>query len=448
MKTVSVKNTYDIQLDGVPSLDVSQLKTYTQVAVLPSSIPYIKPKLSVKEGDEVKVGTPLFYNKEHPEMQFVSPGSGLVSKIHYGPKRIIEKIVVDLDGTDSQISFPKFTVSDINQTTRDDVVKTILSGGLWGLFNEFPFQRIPSPQTVPPIVYVSLDNDEPYHPDSSVYLKDNESFFEAGLLILKKLTDRVVVSKSANNTQLSSSIDSLVTHQIKGHYPANQPGVVLYHTKTSSADNASWGLYGQTVIRLGKLFLTGEYPADKMMVIAGSLADRPRHVYAREGVPVRELLQGYIPSEPTRYIAGGVFTGRQIDGGGFLGFRDNALHLIREGKAPEMLSFFRPGFDKPTFSRTYFSAIIKKAMWTMTTSLNGGGRSCISCGECPKVCPVGLYPQLLVKSIYANDIEESLNLGVLDCVECGLCTYVCPSKIDIDDQISSMKITLEKETRS
>ncbi len=448
MKRLSVKNTYDIQLDGRPSLEVSELKTHTQVAVLPSSIPYIKPKLSVREGAEVKVGTSLFYDKERPDIQFLSPGAGVVSKIYYGPKRIIEKVVVDLDGTDAKVPFPQFTPSDIEQATRDDIVKTLLSGGLWGMFSEFPFQRIPSPQAVPPVVYVSLDNDEPYHPDSSVYLKDNESFFEAGLLILNKLTERVVVSRSTRNTLLSPSIDSLVTYCVEGHYPANQPGVVLYHTKTSSAENVSWGLYGQDVVRIGKLFLTGEYPADKMMVIAGSLAARPQHVYVREGVPVRELLQGYIPAEPTRYIAGGVFTGRQIDGGGFLGFRDDALHLIREGKEQEMLSFFRPGFDKPTFSRTYLSATIKKAMWTMTTSLNGGDRSCISCGECPKVCALGVYPQLLMKSIYSNDVEGALNHGLLDCVNCGLCTYVCPSKINLDTMILSMQERLEKETRA
>ena len=83
MKKIQVKNTYDIKLDGQPSLDVSCLKTHTQVAVLPSSIPYIKPKLLVKEGDVVKEGTPLFYDKDCSEVRFVSPGSGVISKIDW-----------------------------------------------------------------------------------------------------------------------------------------------------------------------------------------------------------------------------------------------------------------------------------------------------------------------------------------------------------------------------
>jgi Na+-transporting NADH:ubiquinone oxidoreductase subunit A len=83
----------------------------------------------------------------------------------------------------------------------------------------------------------------------------------------------------------------------------------------------------------------------------------------------------------------------------------------------------------------------------MNTSLNGGGRSCISCGKCVSVCPVDIYPQLLMKSIYANDIEESMKLGLLDCMNCGLCTYVCPSKINLDTLIAGMQSNLEKETR-
>jgi Na+-transporting NADH:ubiquinone oxidoreductase subunit A len=445
MTILTINNTYDIQLLGQPSDSVTSLTSYTQVAVLPSVIPYFKPKLFVKEGADVKIGTPLFYDKKHPDIQFLSPGAGVVSKINYGPKRVIESVVIDLASVEDTVSFPLFTVKQLQFISREDIVAALTSGGLWGVFDEFPFKRIPTPEIIPPSIYVSIDNDEPYHPDSAVYFEGNELFFEAGLAALKRLSDTVVVSKSVNSPLLSSSVESAVTHHVKGNYPANQLGVVLYHTKTSSDQNRSWGVHGQDVIRLGKLLLTGKYPIEKMVVIAGSLAESPQHVLTREGVPINTLLQGVVPSEPTRYIAGGVFQGRKIEHGGFLGFRDDALHLIREGKEPELLSFFRPGFDKPTFSRTYLSAVIKKAMWKMTTSLNGGDRACISCGECPKVCPVDIYPQLLMKSIYAKDSEESLKLGLLDCVDCGLCTYVCPSKIGIDTMISSMKETLEKD---
>jgi len=447
MTILSIKNTYDIQIAGKPSEQLSTLNPVNQVAVLPNAIPYLKPKLKVKQGDSVQTGTVLFYDKRYPKIQFLSPGTGTVAQINYGPKRVIESVIIECNKKEEQVDFPKLTTEQIQTSTREDIVNLLTSGGVWGLFEEFPFQRIPNPEIVPPAIYVAIDNDEPYHPSSNVYLEGNESYFEAGILALKQLTKTVIVSK-ALDSKVSPNIDKIVTHHIKGHYPANQTGTVLYHTKKSAAQNTSWGIYGQDVIRIGKLILMGQYPVEKIVVIAGSLAKNPRHIITREGVPIKALIKEDIPTEPTRYIAGGIFQGRKVSAEGFLGIRDDALHLIREGKEPELLSFFRLGFDKPTHSKTYMSALIKKSEWEMTTSLNGGDRSCISCGKCVQVCSMDVYPQLLMKSIYANDIEESLKLGVLDCINCGLCTYVCPSKINFEPTILSMQQQLEKETHS
>ena len=110
-----------------------------------------------------------------------------------------------------------------------------------------------------------------------------------------------------------------------------------------------------------------------------------------------------------------------------------------------MLTFFRPGFDKPTYSKTYFSALLRNVRQKMTTSLNGGDRACISCGECPNVCPIDALPQVIMKNLYANDVEEAVRIGLLDCADCGLCTYVCPSKIDLDGILSGARQRLAKE---
>ena len=61
----------------------------------------------------------------------------------------------------------------------------------------------------------------------------------------------------------------------------------------------------------------------------------------------------------------------------------------------------------------------------------GANRACIACSACPDVCPVGILPQFLAKSLYNNDIEGALELGLLDCAECGLCSHICPSKIEL-----------------
>jgi len=60
-------------------------------------------------------------------------------------------------------------------------------------------------------------------------------------------------------------------------------------------------------------------------------------------------------------------------------------------------------------------------------------RDCIACGECRKVCPVGLDPEELYKQILtahpvrSGDAEE--------CHGCGCCELVCPSHLPLSDVI-------------
>jgi Na+-transporting NADH:ubiquinone oxidoreductase subunit A len=448
MTLLKIKNTYDIKISGKPNLSLKSVEINDEFAVLPSSISFIKPKLNVRKGDLVKQGDPIFFDKQDPRIVFVSPAAGEVKEIQYGPKRIIERVIIKVTDSEDVMEHPPLSIDQICNSSREDIVNAITVGGLWGVIQQFPFRRIPSPDIVPPQIIVRLGNDEPHHPCPSVYLAEKEAFFEAGLSAIKKICDNVIISKPISK-KIPQAIDSHVTHHVKGHYPANQIGTILYHTKTDVSQNVAWGIDGQDLVRIGQLLIKGTYPSDRVVVVAGPLSTNPCHVMVKEGASIKSLLDAtsQVLNSSPRLIAGGVFQGRKTSRECFLGFSDSALHIIQEGKSPELLSFFRLGFDKPTYSRTYFSAVKTDVEWEMNTSLNGGGRSCISCGKCVSVCPVDIYPQLLMKSIYANDIEESMKLGLLDCMNCGLCTYVCPSKINLDTLIAGMQSNLEKETR-
>jgi hypothetical protein len=64
--------------------------------MLPWKIGFIRPRLSVSVGDPVKVGSVLFADKRYPEMVFLSPGAGEVAEINFGPRRVIQSIVIEL----------------------------------------------------------------------------------------------------------------------------------------------------------------------------------------------------------------------------------------------------------------------------------------------------------------------------------------------------------------
>jgi electron transport complex protein RnfC len=55
--------------------------------------------------------------------------------------------------------------------------------------------------------------------------------------------------------------------------------------------------------------------------------------------------------------------------------------------------------------------------------------SCLRCGRCTTVCPLGLTPQLMCDAAEAGNLERfEKKLYGMDCIQCGSCTFACPAK--------------------
>ena len=62
--------------------------------------------------------------------------------------------------------------------------------------------------------------------------------------------------------------------------------------------------------------------------------------------------------------------------------------------------------------------------------------SCIGCGECRYVCPVGLDPEEIYKAIQVKRKNKAQELsGAKDCHGCGCCELVCPSALPLSTEI-------------
>lgn len=62
-------------------------------------------------------------------------------------------------------------------------------------------------------------------------------------------------------------------------------------------------------------------------------------------------------------------------------------------------------------------------------------QSCIRCGKCVSVCPMGLEPYLLSKLSQKAVWDEAEAHRVTDCIECGSCSWKCPSALPLLDYI-------------
>lgn len=439
MIAVHISKGFRLNISGEPSHRLEELLKPNKVALLPEKIPFIKPRLKVQVGDQVKIGTPLIEDKRDPEVVFLSPGGGRIAEINFGPRRVIREISVVLDQDEAYVNFPTFSAGQLEMTARQDLVQTLMTGGLWPLLRELPFRDIATPDFTPPAIIVDLDATEPFQPASAVYLKENIDQFEFGLKILQKLSPTILISTAADNAFVRQQLNGYLTHIYQGEYPANDPGVLLYHIKKAPDENRSWYLNGQDVLLLARLLQTGRYPIARTIALGGHLIHNQTHLLTRTGVPLDHIVRGRAElSDAARYIVGGIFRGYQGRQDSYLGFYETSLTVISEGAEKEFLGFARPGFNKPSRSRAFLSAF-NPALMPMDCNRHGEERACINCGYCIQVCPVDILPQFTYKSILAEEIEEALAHGLLDCVECGLCTYVCPSKIELADTLKDTK---------
>ena len=197
MKTISILNTINVPINGKPKEDVILTAKSSLIAVMPSLMPFITPKLAVNKGDSVKIGSTIFFDKKDTKLVFLSPTCGVIEDIVYGAKRKITHVLIKTNYKDDVETKNSFTNDEIKDSSSNEIKSAILDGGLWGTFKEFPFKNIPKTDTkLPDSIYLSMDNDEPFYPESKVYLKDNIEDFNYGYDALKKLFNNVYVGVS------------------------------------------------------------------------------------------------------------------------------------------------------------------------------------------------------------------------------------------------------------
>ena len=77
------------------------------------------------EGDRVKLGQILFSDKKTPGVVFTAPAAGTISAINRGEKRVLQSVVIDIDGDDA-VSFDAHSAAALEQLT--DFIRQVYMG--------------------------------------------------------------------------------------------------------------------------------------------------------------------------------------------------------------------------------------------------------------------------------------------------------------------------------
>ena len=84
----------NINLKGKPAQEFFDVKQPDIYAIVPDDFHGVTPKVVVKEQEYVTAGGTLFVDKNHPEVKFVSPVSGVVTSVERGERRKVLSISI------------------------------------------------------------------------------------------------------------------------------------------------------------------------------------------------------------------------------------------------------------------------------------------------------------------------------------------------------------------
>ena len=428
MQKITIKKGHNINISGLASREFSNAPAQKFVSISPQDFNYIKPKLLVKEGDQVSVGDALFFDKINPEVKWPSIASGTISKIVYGERRAVLDIIIEVDEEkEKNIESDK----QINLSSKDNVKEFIQKHNFWPFFTQRPFNKVVNPSDSPKCIVVSLADSSPLANDLSFSLAENKEYIISALSNLKKLTDgHLYVAVRGNNFSFLSDYDFINLIQVEGPHPSGNVGVILNKVNPLNQNEVVWTVQGSHLPVLGKLFSKGIIDFSLNISIGGP-AVKPSYIKSRIGARF-DLYKNSLLMENVRIISGNVLTGKQVDIDGFLGFYHSSFSVIEESFERPFIGWLHPG-GKSKYS--VFNAYLgsNKKSFDFTTLQNGSNRAFVPVDAWEKVFPMDIFINALARSIEANDIDEMEQLGIYECDEedVALCSFVCPSKSDV-----------------
>ncbi|MCP5161873.1 MAG: Na(+)-translocating NADH-quinone reductase subunit A [Hahellaceae bacterium] len=446
---INIKKGLNLPISGSPEQKISDGRKVSKVALTGFDYHGMKPTMAVQVGDRVKRGQLLFSDKKIEGVRFTSPVSGVVKEINRGEKRVFQSIVIEISGNDAE-TFERFDASQLEKLSRQQVVDNLVNSGLWTALRTRPYSKTPALDARPNSLFVTAMDTSPLAADPQVVIKQAEAEFANGLKVLRKLTDGKVFVCTAANAQISVPSDSAIEKQeFSGPHPAGNAGTHIHFLDPVSASKSVWQIGYQDVIAVGRLFVTGELSAERIVALCGPKAKKPRLVKTLLGANLTELTDGEIDKTvPVRIVSGSVFGGRTAKGSvDYLGRFANQVTILEEGKTRDFMGWLSPGTNRFSVLNIYLSKLNPSKRFDFSTNTNGSERAMVPVGTYEEVMPLDVLPTHLLRSLIVGDTEMAQQLGCLELDEedLALCSFVCPGKYEYGPILRDNLTRIEKE---
>ncbi|WP_372881846.1 Na(+)-translocating NADH-quinone reductase subunit A [Psychromonas sp.] len=444
---ITIKKGLDLPISGTPEQVIYDGPTITEIAILGEEYVGMRPSMAVKAGDTVKKGQILFSDKKNVGVKFTSPASGTVKEINRGAKRVLQSVVITVEGQES-ISFPKYESTKIVNIKREQIVENLVDSGAWTALRTRPFSKIPQIDSKPASIFVTAMDTNPLAADAELIINANKQAFIDGLSVLSKLTDGKVYVCKGETSLPKSDLANVEEQQFAGVHPAGLAGTHIHFIDPVSATKQVWSINYQDVIAFGMLFTSGELYTSKVISLAGPAVKKPRLLRTHYGASIKQLTENELLDDEVRVISGSVLCGvTATSAHAYLGRYHNQISALVEGYEKELFGWGVPGSNKHSVSNVFISALNKAKSFAFTTSTGGSKRAMVPIGQYERIMPLDILPTMLLRDLIVGDSDGAQALGCLELDEedLALCTYVCPGKYDYGSVLRTNLSKIEKE---
>lgn len=374
----------------------------------------------VKEGDHVCVGTKIAECNDRMYVPIYSSVSGTVKgvqKLMHMMLKPLEHIVIENDGKMEQEQ--SFAPLDYQNASREELVEFMKQAGIIGQGGAgFPtYVKYQGAKDIKKLIIDAVEC-EPYITTDHKMMEIHFADILTGILAMKKMAqaEEAVIAIKKTHAEMIKQVESAVANvpgvsvvAVPDVYPMGWERTLISTIMKKEYDKLPSEVGAivnnvTTAYMFARALKEGLGIIDCTLTISGDGVKNPVNVHCPIGVPVSEVIAacGGYTAEEVKLIAGGPMMGKTIVNDKFV--------IERQQNAVTVL------VTKP------FESV-----------------SCLRCGQCSDVCPVGLQPVRIAQAEKTKDKATMEKLCALDCVECGLCTYICPSRLDVTENVRKAK---------
>jgi Na+-transporting NADH:ubiquinone oxidoreductase subunit A len=379
--------------------------------------------LRVAEGDEVSAGQTLCVDRHRPDICFVAPVAGRVSKVGLGARRSLDTLEIAVKG-DAAVVF------DVSLAPGDATALRHLlrQSGMWSGFRSRPFGFVPDPGEAPAAVFITATDTHPLAANPVEVLAPLAAQFQRGIDALLRLVSGPVFLCQPPGRPLAPAQDRLKIVQFAGRHPVGLAGTHIHQLMPVSRHRSVWQIGYQDVAALGHLLETGRIMGVRSICVAGPGVAGPAVVKTPLGARLADLLDGWargiVPGENIVLLSGSPLQGREAV---FLGRHDLQVTALAP-ESPEPMK-------RPFWWRLLDRLPVAKA----------GAMLPLESFE--RAFPFDLLPAPLMRALAVQDVETAERLGCLELLEEDLAVLsrLCPSGSDYGALLRRVLNTLAEE---